>query len=94
MNIPTDFGERVRMQRQLRGLSQRELAAMTNEILSQPILAHLEKGLSGHKPANYVTRLPQEASAYHFAALKADRGRFSAFAPSGGGPQLASRPSD
>lgn len=34
MNIPTDFGERVRAQRQLRGLSQRELAAMTDEILS------------------------------------------------------------
>lgn len=93
MNIPTDFSGRVRAQRQLRGISQRELA-MTDEFLSQPILAHLEKGPSGHKPANYVTRLPQEASAYHFAALKADRGQFSAFAPSGGGPQLASRPSD
>ncbi|MHC2546952.1 helix-turn-helix domain-containing protein [Corynebacterium hesseae] len=43
MNIPTDFGERVRTQRQLRGLSQTELAAMTDEVLSQPILAHLEK---------------------------------------------------
>lgn len=44
MNIPTDFGERVRTQRQLRGLSQRELAAMTEGILSQPTLARLEKG--------------------------------------------------
>lgn len=44
MNIPTDFGERVRTQRQLRGLSQRELAAMTDKILSQPTLARLEKG--------------------------------------------------
>ncbi|WP_308606323.1 helix-turn-helix transcriptional regulator [uncultured Corynebacterium sp.] len=44
MNIPTDFGERVRAQRQLRGLSQRELAAMTEGILSQPTLARLEKG--------------------------------------------------
>lgn len=46
MNIPTDFGERVRTQRKLRGLSQRELAAMTDEILSQPTLARLEKGTS------------------------------------------------
>ena len=44
MNIPTDFGERVRTQRQLRDLSQRELAAMTDELLSQPTLARLEKG--------------------------------------------------
>lgn len=44
MNIPTDFGERVRAQRQLRDLSQRDLAAMTDEILSQPTLARLEKG--------------------------------------------------
>lgn len=44
MNIPIDFGERVRTQRQLRSLSQRELAAMTDEILSQPTLARLEKG--------------------------------------------------
>lgn len=44
MNIPADFGERVRAQRQLRGLSQRELAAMTDELLSQPTLARLEKG--------------------------------------------------
>lgn len=44
MNIPTDFGERVRTQRQLRGLSQRKLAAMTDGILSQPTLARLEKG--------------------------------------------------
>lgn len=44
MNIPTDFGERVRTQRQLRELNQRELAAMTDGILSQPTLAHLEKG--------------------------------------------------
>ena len=44
MNIPTDFGERVRTQRQLRGLSQRELAAMTDELLSQPTLTRLEKG--------------------------------------------------
>lgn len=44
MNIPTDFGERVRAQRQLRGLNQRELAAITDDILSQPTLARLEKG--------------------------------------------------
>ena len=44
MNIPTDFGERVRTQRQLRDLNQRELAAMTDGILSQPTLARLEKG--------------------------------------------------
>lgn len=37
---------------------------MTDENLPQPILAHLEKGLRGHKPANYLTRLPQEASVY------------------------------
>ncbi|MDV2432838.1 multiprotein-bridging factor 1 family protein [Corynebacterium tuberculostearicum] len=44
MNIPTDFGERVRKQRQLRELNQRELAAMTDGILSQSTLARLEKG--------------------------------------------------
>lgn len=44
MNIPTDFGERVRTQRQLRGLSQRELAATTDGVLSQSTLTHLEKG--------------------------------------------------
>ncbi|WP_225746635.1 helix-turn-helix domain-containing protein [Corynebacterium sp. Marseille-P4611] len=43
MNIPTDFGERVRTQRQLRGLNQQELAAMTDGILSQSTLARLEK---------------------------------------------------
>ena len=32
MNIPTDFGERVRTQRQLRDLNQRDLAAMTDGI--------------------------------------------------------------
>lgn len=44
MNIPTDFGERVRTQRQLRDLNQRDLAAMTDGILSQPTLARLETG--------------------------------------------------
>ena len=44
MNIPTDFGERVRSQRQLRGLNQRQLAAMTDGILSQSTLTRLEKG--------------------------------------------------
>lgn len=44
MNIPADFGERVRTQRKLRGLNQRELAAMTDGILSQPTLTRLEKG--------------------------------------------------
>jgi len=44
MNIPNDFGERVRTQRQLRDLNQRDLAAMTDGILSKPILACLEAG--------------------------------------------------
>lgn len=44
MNIPTDFGERVRTQRQLRELNQRELTAMTDGILSQSTLTRLEKG--------------------------------------------------
>ncbi|MGV0329946.1 helix-turn-helix domain-containing protein [Corynebacterium guaraldiae] len=44
MNIPSNFGERVRTQRQLRGLNQRELATMTDGILSQPTLTRLEKG--------------------------------------------------
>ena len=44
MTIPTDFGGRVRAQRQLRGLSQRELATMTDE---NPVTSHpgpLRKG--------------------------------------------------
>lgn len=44
MNIPSDLGERVRTQRKLRGLNQRQLAAMTDGILSQPTLTRLEKG--------------------------------------------------
>lgn len=44
MNIPTDFGERVRSQRQLRELNQRQLAGMTDGILSQSTLTRLEKG--------------------------------------------------
>lgn len=44
MNIPTDFGERVRTQRQLRRLTQRKLAAMTDGIVSQSTLTRLEKG--------------------------------------------------
>lgn len=44
MNIPSDFGERVRKQRELRELNQTDLAAMTDGILSQPTLARLERG--------------------------------------------------
>lgn len=44
MNIPTDFGERVRTQRQLRGFNQGQLATMTDGIVFQSTLTRLERG--------------------------------------------------
>lgn len=44
MHITTQFGDRVRSQRQLRNLSQRDLVARTEGIISQATIQRLEAG--------------------------------------------------
>lgn len=44
MHITSEFGDRVRSQRQLRNLSQRDLAARTEGVISQATIQRLEAG--------------------------------------------------